>query len=211
MSQSTFQQLMGFDQEQALSVSGLVAGVDEAGRGPLAGPVVAAAVIFIRPSEKLLHLNDSKQVTSVRREELFYEILKTALIGIGVSDQEEIDRINIYQATRVAMRKAVLALTRTPDLVLIDGNMKIDWPLAQRSVIKGDTLSASIAAASILAKVYRDAWMQHLDTLYPDYGFAGHKGYPTPDHLNILSKKGPSPVHRKSFGPVRKSLEAIYP
>ncbi len=211
MIQGTFEKLMGFDQEQARGVSGLVAGIDEAGRGPLAGPVVAAAVIFFRPSTALAHLNDSKQVTEARREPLFYEILKSALIGIGVADQDEIDRINIYQATRSAMKKAVLALTRTPDLLLIDGNMKLDLPVSQKAIVKGDTKSASIAAASIIAKVYRDAWMHYLDGIYPDYGFAGHKGYPTPEHLTALRKNGPTPVHRKTFGPVQELLRQTLP
>lgn len=178
-----------------------MAGVDEAGRGPLAGPVVAAAVILFRPSP-FRGLNDSKQVPAPLRQTLFLEIARSALIGIGVVDEKKIDEVNIYQATRLAMRQAVLALSRTPNLILVDGNMTIDLPVAQKSIVKGDQKSASIAAASIVAKVYRDAWMRHLDGLYPGYQFKDHKGYPTPAHLELLQRLGPCEVHRKSFSPV---------
>lgn len=205
MDTSTTKRLLRFDSVLAARLSGLLAGVDEAGRGPLAGPVVAAAVIFIRKTnlfEILAGLNDSKQLSAKRREVLFQVILEIALIGIGVVDEEEIDRLNIYQASRLAMKQAVLSLSRTPDLILIDGNAKIDLPLAQQTVVGGDGKSAVIAAASIVAKVYRDAWMRHLDTLYPEYDFKAHKGYPTPRHLKAIDTIGPSPVHRKSFSPV---------
>lgn len=183
-----------------------MAGVDEVGRGPLAGPVVAAAVLFFREIN-LPGLNDSKKVAPVLREKLFWEISKQGLIGIGVVSETEIDEINIYQASRLAMKRAVLSITRTPDLLLIDGNARIDLPLPQKTVIKGDTKSASIAAASIVAKVYRDAWMNYLDELYPAYAFKDHKGYATPVHLEKIQGAGPCPVHRKSFSPIRQFYE----
>ncbi len=193
--------LFRFDEKVIREVSGCVAGVDEAGRGPLAGPVVAAAVVLL-PGARLDGLNDSKKLTASVRENLFWQICRQARFGIGVVGETDIDRINIYQASRLAMKKAVLDLPLTPAFVLSDGNMKLDLPLAQRAVVRGDGKSACIAAASILAKVYRDAWMCHLDSLYPAYHFKVHKGYPTPKHLKFLKAEGPSPVHRKSFGPV---------
>ncbi len=179
---------------------GCLAGVDEAGVGPLAGPVVAAAVIF--RGRAIRGLNDSKQLKAEIREKLFWNIIRGALVGIGVAAEDEIDRLNIYQASRLAMRKAVLALPHTPARVLVDGRIKIDLPLDQRAIVKGDTKSASIAAASIVAKVYRDAWMRHLDQLYPHYYFYKHKGYSTALHLKSLRRLGPCPVHRRSFAPV---------
>jgi len=193
--------LLAFDEKATHALDGWMAGVDEAGRGPLAGPVVAAAVIFFG-KKNLSGLNDSKKVIPKTRERLFREIARQAVVGVGVVDERQIDALNIYQATRLAMKRAVLALNRTPDLLLIDGNMKLDLPLAQRAIVKGDQRSASIAAASIIAKVFRDAWMLHLDGLYPQYGFKEHKGYPTPVHLTCLQREGPSPVHRQSFSPV---------
>ncbi len=186
--------------------SGVMAGVDEAGRGPLAGPVVAAAVIFLRKVH-FPGLNDSKQVSPEKRENLFWEISRHAFVGIGMASEEEIDTINIYHASLLAMKRALLALPRTPDLVLIDGNAKVDWPLPQKTVIEGDAKSACIAAASIIAKVYRDAWMKRLEEIYPGYGFDAHKGYATEKHIMLLNEKGPSPVHRKSFEPVRAMFE----
>ncbi len=181
-----------------------MAGVDEVGRGPLAGPVVAAAVIFTRPVFKnraFYFLNDSKQMTPLEREKLFPEIARHAVVGIGVIDQNRIDEINIYQATRLAMRQAVLSLSRTPDMILIDGKIKLDIPVRQKAVVGGDGKSAAIAAASIMAKVYRDRWMIHFDGLYPGYEFGKHKGYGTPEHLEKIRQKGPSPLHRKTFSP----------
>ena len=194
--------LFTFDRKAREGFDGLMAGVDEAGRGPLAGPVVAAAVIFLRQAP-LPYLNDSKQVLPARRETLFREISKISMVGIGIADEKEIDGVNIYQATRLAMKRAVLALSRTPDFVLVDGNLILDLPIPQKAVVKGDEKSASIAAASIIAKVYRDGWMTRLDGLYPGYEFKNHKGYGTPAHLKRLEEIGPSPVHRKSFSPVR--------
>ncbi len=203
MRDASSERLFAFDHEERPSAQGLMAGIDEAGRGPLAGPVVASAVLFFRkPFPLLSGLNDSKKVAPKRREILFGEIFRHALVGIGVVEESEIDRINIFQATRAAMKKAVLALPRTPDLLLIDGKIHLDLPIAQKSIVRGDEKSASIAAASIVAKVYRDAWMQRLDTLYPVYGFKRHKGYGTEFHLQKIREIGPSPVHRKSFSPV---------
>ena len=195
------QRLYEFDRQRR-PPSGLMAGVDEAGRGPLAGPVVAAAVMF-HPDTPELPVNDSKVLTARVRQELFYQIIRLSFVGIGFSDENTIDRINIYQATRAAMRQAVLSLPRTPDLVLIDGNMTLDLPLEQRAIVKGDARSAAIAAASIVAKVFRDAWMERLDETYPGYAFKTHKGYATPAHLERIREIGPSPIHRRSFSPVR--------
>ena len=206
MDSSITARLLHFDSVLAAKFTGSLAGVDEAGRGPLAGPVVAAAVIFLPKSglaETLKGLNDSKKVSAIRREALFQVILKVAIVGIGVVDEGQIDRLNIYQASRLAMKRAVLSLPRTPDLILVDGNAAIDLPLAQQTFVGGDGKSALIAAASIIAKVYRDAWMRYLDELYPEFGFKTHKGYPTPGHLKTIQERGPSPVHRKSFSPVR--------
>ncbi|HXV27528.1 MAG TPA: ribonuclease HII [bacterium] len=197
--------LIAFDEGLARDFDGRMAGIDEAGRGPLAGPVVAAAVIFFRKNN-LSRLNDSKKLMPKTREFLFREIAAQAIVGIGTVDEKQIDEINIYQATRLAMKRAVLALSRTPDLLLIDGNIKLDLPLTQQAIVKGDQKSAAIAAASIIAKVFRDACMNQLDLLYPQYGFKDHKGYATPGHLTSLQKEGPSPVHRKSFAPVRDLL-----
>jgi len=198
--------LVAFDKKAGRAVRGWIAGIDEAGRGPLAGPVVAAAVILMRNSS-LTGLDDSKKVRPLLRERLFREICRHALVGVGVVGEVEIDELNIYQATRIAMKQAVLALTRTPDLLLVDGKMHLDLPLAQKTIVAGDRQSASIAAASIVAKVYRDAWMTYLDGLYPAYLFKDHKGYPTPRHLERLRVEGPSPVHRKSFAPVEMLLK----
>lgn len=193
--------LWSFDRTESRTFEGRLAGVDEVGIGPLAGPVVAAAVIFFR-EKSVRGLNDSKQLKETDRQELYWHIVRFALVGIGVATESEIDTLNIYQASRLAMRRAVLALPHTPSFLLIDGRTKIDLPLAQRSVVEGDAQSASIAAASIVAKVYRDAWMRHLDKLYPQYYFYKHKGYGTALHLDSLRRLGPSPVHRRSFAPV---------
>lgn len=207
MATSITARLLRFDTALTSKFSGVFAGVDEAGRGPLAGPVVAAAVIFLARNNlaKLLHgLNDSKKLSPSRRESLFRVILKVSIVGLGVVDEDQIDRLNIYQASRLAMKRAVLSLSRTPDLILIDGNARIDLPLAQQPLVGGDGKSALIAAASIVAKVYRDAWMRYLDALYPQFDFKTHKGYPTRRHLKVIQERGPSPVHRKSFSPVRR-------
>jgi ribonuclease HII len=178
--------------------------VDEAGRGPLAGPVVAAAVILLHP-ETLAGINDSKKVSAARREELYFRIARSGMVGIGFADEKQIDELNIYEATRLAMKKAVLNLPHTPARLLIDGPMRLDLALEQKGVIHGDGKSASIAAASIVAKVFRDHWMRKLHELYPAYGFHNHKGYGTAEHMQALKGKGPSPVHRRSFAPVREA------
>lgn len=193
--------LWDFDLGFSRGLTGRLAGVDEAGVGPLAGPVVAAAVIFYQDCF-VEGLNDSKKITARKREELFWPIVRRALFGIGIVDEKEIDRINIYQASRLAMRRAVLNLPHTPAFLLVDGRIKIDLPVPQQAIIRGDGQSASIAAASILAKVYRDAWMCHLDRLYPEYSFNQHKGYGTALHMKLLKSFGASPVHRRSFAPV---------
>ncbi len=206
MSSFVLNRLLRFDTRIKQQFQGCLAGVDEVGRGPLAGPVVAAAVILFRKSS-FKGLNDSKQVLPERRELLFWEIAQNALVGLGVVDEQTIDEINIYHASLLAMKRAVLALTRTPDLLLVDGKAKVSLPIMQQTVIGGDGKSASIAAASIIAKVYRDAWMKHLDQLYPDYNFKSHKGYATPEHIKRIRQIGPSPVHRKSFYPVQTFFE----
>lgn len=202
MSSAVLSRLLEFDLSLTPHPHAWIAGVDEVGRGPLAGPVVAAAVILKRP-EILDGLNDSKKVSPENRERLFREIIKYSLVGIGIVDEAMIDHINIYQASRLAMKRAVLDLTRTPDLLLIDGNARIDLPLTQKTIVKGDSLSASIAAASIVAKVYRDEWMTHLDKIYPAYQFKDHKGYATPVHLKSIEEHGPCDVHRRTFAPVK--------
>ncbi|MBK9237504.1 MAG: ribonuclease HII [Rhodoferax sp.] len=195
--------------EQALlfdSSPGLVAGVDEAGRGPLAGPVVAAAVILddLKPIKGLA---DSKTLTPLRRARLFDEIRARALCcSIAQASVEEIDRLNILQATMLAMRRAVEGLRLKPKLVLVDGNRLPVLDVPARAVVKGDALIRSISAASILAKVHRDRWCVDYDQQYPQYGFAAHKGYGTAQHLAALREHGACPEHRASFGPVAQVL-----
>ncbi|MCR5054780.1 MAG: ribonuclease HII [Lachnospiraceae bacterium] len=177
----------------------VICGIDEAGRGPLAGPVVAAAVIFPKDSD-ILYVNDSKKLSAKLREELYDEIFEKAVsVGIGRSEPERIDEINILQATYEAMREAVSKLSPEPDLLLNDAVTIPGLNMKQIPIIKGDAKSASIAAASIIAKVTRDREMAKLDELYPEYGFLKHKGYGTADHIEALKKYGPSPIHRKSF------------
>ena len=177
----------------------LICGVDEAGRGPLAGPVCAAAVILPEHLE-IPGLNDSKKLSDKRRRELFPIIQESALAyGIGFASPEEIDEINILQATFLAMRRALSQLHVTPDLALIDGNRETDFGVPCRTVIKGDSLSANIAAASVLAKVTRDDWMIAAAEQYPGYGFEIHKGYGTKAHYAALEKLGPCPIYRRTF------------
>ncbi len=178
-----------------------MAGVDEVGRGALFGPVVAAAVI-LDPSFPIRGLNDSKQLDPERREELAAVIRERALaIAVAAVDAARIDQINIYQASRLAMRLAVEALLPPPDFLLVDA-LRLDLDLPQRSLIHGDARSVSIAAASIIAKVERDAWIRAWDPVFPAYGLAEHKGYATPIHLEALAAHGPSPLHRRSFSSV---------
>lgn len=177
----------------------LICGVDEAGRGPLAGPVCAAAVIL--PKGLVIPgLNDSKKLSDKRRRELFPIIQQEAVsFGIAFASQEEIDEINILQATFLAMRRAMEQLNPQPEFALIDGNRETDFGVPCKTVIKGDSLSANIAAASVLAKVTRDNWMMKAAEKYPGYGFEIHKGYGTKAHYAALEKLGPCPIHRRSF------------
>jgi len=179
-----------------------VAGVDEACVGPMAGPVIAAAVIF--PVETFIKgVNDSKQLPPERREELYPLIMRTAVaFGIGVAQPTEIDNLNIFWATMAASERALAALCRTPDHVLVDGRCIPELKLPQTRIVGGDRKSFCIAAASIIAKVTRDRMMAELDLQYPGYGFAQHKGYCTSDHFVALDRLGPSPIHRRSFAPV---------
>ena len=189
-------------------VEELVAGVDEVGRGPLCGPVVTAAVI-LDPARPIIGLNDSKKISESRREALFDEICEKALAWcIARAEVEEIDRLNILHATMLAMQRAVEGLSVTPRLALIDGNRCPQLSVPSASVIQGDGQVPAIAAASILAKVSRDREMRALDLCYPGYGLAGHKGYPTAAHFEALRLLGPTPIHRRSFAPVRALLEA---
>lgn len=177
----------------------LICGVDEAGRGPLAGPVCAAAVI-LPPHVELPGLNDSKKLTDKRRRELYPLIKETAIAyGIGFASHEEIDGINILQATYLAMERAIGQLSIDPDQLLIDGNRAKDFGIPTQTVVKGDSLSASIAAASVLAKVTRDDWMLKAAEAYPQYGFEIHKGYGTKAHYEALREFGSCPIHRKTF------------
>ena len=190
--------LYAFDAE-VRSQYGCFAGVDEAGRGPLAGPVCAAAVIL--PKGLVIDgLNDSKKLTDKKRRELYDVITQSAVsYGIAMASEQEIDEINILQATFLAMQRALDKLAVKPDLALIDGNRAKDFGLPVRTIVKGDSLSASIAAASILAKVTRDRLMEQLDAQYPQYGFAVHKGYGTRRHYAALREYGPCEIHRQTF------------
>jgi ribonuclease HII len=188
-----------------------IAGIDEAGRGPLAGPVVAAAVI-LRPRRPIEGVADSKQLSPEERARLSIVIRREALCyGIGWADHVEIDAINILQATFLAMRRALLAMTLVPDHVLVDGNRLpklhgLGKELTARAIIDGDVSHPAISAASILAKTARDEYMNQMHTIYPEYSFADHKGYGTPDHQRLLALHGPCPLHRRSFEPVRIAL-----
>jgi ribonuclease HII len=176
-----------------------VCGVDEAGRGPLCGPVVAAAVILPLDAE-IEGLNDSKKLTEKKREKLF-DIIKEKAVAYAIAEAtpSEIDELNILNASMLAMRRAIAALPYPADFALIDGNCKRDIPIPAQTVVKGDALSASIAAASILAKVTRDRGCIELDAQYPEYGIAKHKGYPTKDHMDAVRRLGPTPIYRMSF------------
>ena len=186
--------------------NGLIAGVDEAGRGPLAGPVVAAAVILddLKP---IAGLADSKILTEKKRERLFDEIRARALcFSVAQASVDEIDKLNILQATLMAMRRAVEGLRLAPKLVLVDGNRLPVLRIRAEAVVGGDALVAAISAASIVAKVHRDRWCAQLHAQYPAYGFADHKGYGTPQHLAALRQLGACPEHRRSFAPVAQAL-----
>lgn len=190
-------------------VEDLVAGVDEVGRGPLCGAVVTAAVI-LDPNRPIAGLNDSKKLTEARREKLFDEIREKALSWcIARAEVEEIDELNILHATMLAMQRAVEGLSITPKLAMIDGNRCPKLTMPAEAVVKGDSKVPAIAAASILAKVSRDREMAAFELQYPGYGIGGHKGYPTAVHLAALERLGPTPIHRRSFGPVRRAYEAL--
>ena len=192
-----------------------VAGIDEAGRGPLAGPVVAAAVI-LRPGRPIRGVADSKVLSADERAALSVIIRRDALcFGIGWADRAEIDALNILQATFLAMRRALLAMTLTPDHVLVDGNRLpslggLGRTVTARAIVGGDATEPAISAASILAKTARDSYMNHMDTLYPAYSFATHKGYGTPTHQRLLELHGPCPLHRRSFAPVEFALRPLF-
>ncbi len=184
----------------------LIAGVDEVGRGPLAGPVIAAAVI-LDPQRPIEGLADSKKLSEKRRETLSKIIQEEALCwSISRAEVEEIDRLNILHASLLAMRRAVMSLSLQPELALIDGNRCPQLPCSAEAVIKGDSRVAAISAASIIAKVARDREMQEMDREYPGYGLARHKGYPSKQHMEALQLLGASPIHRRSYAPVRKVL-----
>ncbi len=190
------------------NVPELTAGVDEVGRGPLCGDVVTAAVI-LDSENPIAGLNDSKKLTEKRREALFDEIQKKALsFCIARASVAEIDDINILQASLLAMHRAVAGLSIQPEYVLVDGNKVPKWPYKAEAVVKGDSRVPAIAAASILAKVTRDREMVALDSVYPGYGIAGHKGYPTKVHMEALQRLGVTPIHRRSYAPVRAALES---
>ncbi|WP_252515302.1 ribonuclease HII [Candidatus Pantoea bituminis] len=187
-------------------IASLIAGVDEVGRGPLVGAVVTAAVI-LDPAKPIVGLADSKKLSEKRRLALYDEIKEKALSwSLGRAEPEEIDQINILNATMLAMQRAVAGLSIMPDYVLIDGNRCPALPMPSQAVIKGDSLVAEISAASIIAKVTRDREMAELDLLFPQYGFAQHKGYPTALHMEKLTQYGATPHHRRSFAPVRNVL-----
>lgn len=198
----------GFKLERAARKLGFlrIAGLDEVGRGPMFGPVVAAAVILPQ-GFRLAGLNDSKQLSEKKRLEYDAEIRSNAIAwSIAAVDVETIDRINIRQASLLAMRQAVERLALSPDYLLIDGVDTIDWPCPQQPVVQGDGTSLSIAAASVLAKVHRDRLLVELDAVFPGYGLARHKGYCSAEHLEALARLGPTPLHRKSFAPVAQTV-----
>lgn len=180
----------------------LIAGIDEAGRGPLAGPVVAGAVILKGFSFKE-RIDDSKKLTANAREKAYREIVKKAIVGVGIVDEKVIDEINIYRATIKAMEMAMRGLEISPDYVIVDGRVKLTAECPVECIIKGDSRSLSIAAASIIAKVTRDRLMVEYDKIFSQYGFARHKGYPTKAHKRALAICGASPIHRRTFAPVK--------
>lgn len=197
-----YQEMSQFENQKRAAGFTAICGIDEVGRGPLAGPVVAAAVI-LNEDHQILGLNDSKQLSIAKRESLVKEIKKNArAIGIGEATAEEIDQINIYEATKVAMQRAIDQLEISPDCLLIDA-MLLPNGLPQEKIIKGDARSVSIAAASIIAKVYRDEWMANYGKDYPAYGFEKNAGYGTKQHLAAIESQGILPIHRKTFAPIK--------
>ena len=198
--------MLAYEKELYTQGIDLIAGVDEVGRGPLAGPVVAAAVILPKAC-KIPGLNDSKKIPKSKHKEIYEAVLQNAIaIGIGIKDNQVIDQVNIYEATKLAMMEAIGQLEPQPQHLLIDA-MKLDLPIPQTSIIKGDANSLSIAAASIVAKVTRDQMMEEFDKEYPGYDFAQNAGYGTANHLAGLDKLGVTPIHRRSFEPVKSMCE----
>ena len=200
------EQMLRYEKELYKAGYQTIAGIDEVGRGPLAGPVVAAAVI-LPPGCKIKGLNDSKKIPKKKHQEIYQAVLDKALaVGIGLIDNEVIDQVNIYEATKLAMKEALSKLSLKPDYLLIDA-MKLDVDIPQESIIKGDANSLSIAAASIVAKVTRDKLMADYDKEYPGYDFAKNAGYGTKSHLQGLERNGVTPIHRKTFEPVKSMCE----
>ena len=200
------EKMLAYEKELYAQGIDLIAGVDEVGRGPLAGPVVAAAVILPKAC-KILGLNDSKKIPKSKHKEIYEAVLQNAIaIGIGIEDNHVIDQVNIYEATKLAMMEAIGQLEPQPQHLLIDA-MRLDLPISQTSIIKGDANSLSIAAASIVAKVTRDQMMEEFDKEYPGYDFAQNAGYGTAKHLAGLDKLGVTPIHRRSFEPVKSMCE----
>ena len=200
------EKMLAYEKELYTQGIHLIAGVDEVGRGPLAGPVVAAAVILPKAC-KILGLNDSKKIPKSKHKEIYEAVLQNAIaIGIGIKDNQVIDQVNIYEATKLAMMEAIGQLEPQPQHLLIDA-MKLDLPIPQTSIIKGDANSLSIAAASIVAKVTRDQMMEEFDCEYPGYDFTQNVGYGTANHLAGLHKLGVTPIHRRSFEPVKSMCE----
>lgn len=200
------EKMLAYEKELYTQGIHLIAGVDEVGRGPLAGPVVAAAVILPKAC-KITGLNDSKKIPKSKHKEIYEDVLQNAIaIGIGVKDNQVIDQVNIYEATKLAMMEAIGQLEPQPQHLLIDA-MKLDLPIPQTSIIKGDANSLSIAAASIVAKVTRDQMMEKFDRVYPGYDFAKNAGYGTANHLAGLDQLGVTPIHRRSFEPVKSMCE----
>ncbi len=200
------QQMLRYEKELYQAGYQTIAGIDEVGRGPLAGPVVAAAVI-LPPGCKIKGLNDSKKIPKKKHQEIYQAVLdKTLAVGVGLIDNEIIDQVNIYEATKLAMKEALSKLSLKPDYLLIDA-MKLDVEIPQESIIKGDANSLSIAAASIVAKVTRDKLMADYDKEYPGYDFAQNAGYGTKSHLQGLERNGVTPIHRKTFEPIKSMCE----
>jgi len=201
--------LTRFERELRAGGYAQVAGVDEAGMSPLAGPVVAGAVV-LPAGYRRAGIDDSKKLSAAERAELVVHIKREAIAwAVGVVEPDEIDRINIYRAGLLAMRRAVEALSSSPDYLLIDARSLKELPIPQRGIVRGDAQSISIAAASIVAKTTRDGLMVELDGRFPGYGFARHKGYPVDEHVRALAKLGACPVHRRSFAPVREALGLV--
>ncbi|MCI3029598.1 ribonuclease HII [Desemzia sp. C1] len=205
LAQEKLQEMLAYERRAWAHGKGFIAGVDEVGRGPLAGPVVSAAVIL--PEDfNIVGINDSKQLSLAKRNELFDIIQEKALaVGVGIKDAAVIDQVNIYEASKLAMLEAIEQMPIQPDHLLVDA-MTLPLPVSQESIIKGDAKSVSIAAASIIAKVTRDRMMEEYDVMYPGYGFPNNAGYGTKEHLTALEDLGVTPIHRRSFAPVREAL-----